>query len=50
MEREMLPVYLYTTPRELLAALPERIIEPAEAKIKEIQFVRATAITRSGLP
>ncbi len=50
MAREMLPVYRYTTTRELLADLPERVIEPAEAKVKEIQFMRATAIMRSGLP
>jgi Pentapeptide repeats (8 copies) len=50
MAREMLPIFRYTTPRELLAALPERVIAPAEAKVREIEYVRATAIARSGLP
>jgi uncharacterized protein YjbI with pentapeptide repeats len=47
--REMLPVYQYTTPEELLAALPERVIAPAEAKVAEIQRERATSLLRSGL-
>jgi uncharacterized protein YjbI with pentapeptide repeats len=48
--REMLPVYYYTSPQELLRDLPEHVIASAEAKVKELQYVRATAITRSGLP
>lgn len=47
--REMLPVYHYTTHRELLVGLPERVIAPAEAKVEEIQRERATALLRSGL-
>jgi hypothetical protein len=47
--REMLPVYHYATPQELLAALPEHVIEPAEAKVAEIQRERASALLRSGL-
>ncbi len=47
--REMLPVYHYTTPEELHAALPERVIAPDEAKVGEIQRERATALLRSGL-
>lgn len=47
--REMLRVYRYTTPDELLATLNERVIEPAEAKVAEIQRERASALLRSGL-
>ena len=49
MAREMLPVFHYSTPRELLAALFERVIGPAEAKVAEIQRERASALLRSGL-
>lgn len=50
MAREMLPVYYYTSSEELLAALHEHVIAPAEAKVVEIQRERATAFLRSGLP
>lgn len=46
---EMLPVYHYTTPQELLAGLSEQVIETAEAKVADIQRERASALLRSGL-
>lgn len=50
MAHEMLPVYRYRTPEDLLATLPERVISPAESKVEEIQRERVTANLRSGLP
>jgi hypothetical protein len=46
----MLPVVTYTTADNLTAALSQRVIEPAEARVAEIQRVRATELISSGLP